>query len=71
MADYWESIKKPQSQRFDVITFKVWVEQLLPGVAKQSVGEDEVERTQQQMIGVDQVVTDHREVPCKWTQDVF
>lgn len=48
---------------FDVNTFKVWVEQLLPGIAKQSVGEDKVERTQQQMIRVDQVITDHWEVP--------
>lgn len=33
-----------------VATFEVRVEQLLPGVAQQSVGEDEVESAEQQMI---------------------
>lgn len=45
------------------VTSKVWVEQLLPGVAQQSVGEDEVQSAQQQVVGVHQVVADHREVP--------
>lgn len=46
-----------------VATFEVRVEQLLPGVAQQSVGEDEVESAEQQMIRVHQVIADHREVP--------
>lgn len=46
-------------------TSKVRVEQVLPGVAQQSVGEDQVQRTQQQVIGVHQVITNHREVPWK------
>lgn len=49
------------------VTFKAGVEQLLPGVAKQRVGEDEVQRAQQQVVGVDQVVADHGEVPWEGT----
>lgn len=45
-------------------TSEVWVEQLLPGVAQQGVGEHQVQGAQQQVVGVDQVVADHREVPC-------
>lgn len=45
-------------------TSEVRVEQLLPGVAQQGVGEHQVQGAQQQVVGVDQVVADHREVPC-------
>ena len=44
-------------------TFEAGVEQIFPGVAQQSVGEDEVEGAQQQVVRVHQVVADHREVP--------
>lgn len=44
-------------------TFEGWVEQVFPGVAQQSAGEDKVESTQQQMIRVHQVIADHGEVP--------
>lgn len=44
-------------------TFELRVQQVLPGVAQQGVGEDEVEGAQQQVVRVHQVVADHREVP--------
>ena len=46
-------------------TSEVWVEQVFPCVAEQSIGEDQVQRTQQQVVGVDQVVADHWEVTCR------
>ena len=46
-------------------TSEVWVEQVFPGIAEQGIGEDQVQRTQQEVVGVDQVVTDHREVTCR------
>ena len=44
-------------------TSEVRVEQVPPGVAQQCVGEDEVERAQQQVVRVHQVIADHGEVP--------
>lgn len=52
-----------------VATFEVRVEQLLPGVAQQRVGEDEVESAEQQMIRVYQIIADHREVPWSGKKD--
>ena len=46
-------------------TSEVWVEQVFPCVAEQSIGEDQVQRTQQQVVGVYQVVADHWEVTCR------
>lgn len=46
-----------------VATSEVGVEQLFPGVAQQSVGEDKVESAQQEVVRIHQVVADHREVP--------
>ena len=47
------------------LTSKVWLEQILAGT-QQGVSEEPVNAAQQQVIGVHQVITDGREVACKW-----
>lgn len=69
----WPSLFPGEPQEFicqeERGTSEAGVEQVFPGVAQQSVGEDEVERTQQQMIRVHQVIADHGEVPCTRTKE--
>lgn len=47
-------------------TFEAGVEQVFPGIAEQGVCEYEVQRAQQQVVWVHQVVADHREVTWAW-----
>lgn len=58
--------REPQNPVLEAVaagTSEVCVEQLFPGITQQSVGEDEVESTEQQMVRIHQVIADHWEVP--------